>query len=100
RSVAGKTVWTFYWALAEMEPSAGRSFLVAKDWAYWKETILTGLQHGHPPIRACVSRLDVMRIGHAMVRPTVGAVFSAQRQGGRGPPASPLLSPPGLRGAL
>ena len=25
RSVAGKTVWTFYWALAEMEPSAGPS---------------------------------------------------------------------------
>jgi hypothetical protein len=27
-----------------------------------------------------VSRLDVMRIGHAMVRPTVGAVFSPERQ--------------------
>ena len=80
RSVAGKTVWTFYWALAEMEPPAARSFLVAKDWAYWKEAILTDLERVHPRIRACVSRLDVMRIGHAMVRPTVGAVFSAQRQ--------------------
>jgi len=32
RSVAGKTVWMFYWALAEMEPSVGRAFLIAKDW--------------------------------------------------------------------
>jgi hypothetical protein len=80
RSVARKTVWTFYWALAEMEPSAGRSFLMAKDWAYWKEAILTDLERVHPRIRACVSRLDVMRIGHAMVRPTVGAVFSEERQ--------------------
>src|SRR6185295_12506701 len=80
RSVAGRTVWTFYWALAEMEPSAARAFLVAKDWAYWKEAILTDLERVHPRIRACVSRLDVMRIGHAMVRPTVGAVFSAQRR--------------------
>ena len=80
RSVAGKTVWTFYWALAEMAPSAGRSFLAAKDWGYWKEAILTDLERVHPRIRSCVSRLDVMRIGHAMVRPTVGAVFSAQRR--------------------
>jgi hypothetical protein len=26
----------------------------------------------HPDIRECVSRIDVMRLGHAMVRPTVG----------------------------
>ena len=80
RSVAGKTVWTFYWALAEMAPSAGRAFLIAKDWGYWKEAILTDLERVHPRIRSCVSRLDVMRIGHAMVRPTVGAVFSPQRR--------------------
>jgi hypothetical protein len=80
RSVAGKTVWTFYWALADMEPPAGRSFLAARDWAYWKEAILSDLERVHPRIRACVSRLDVMRNGHAMVRPTVGAVFSAERQ--------------------
>jgi hypothetical protein len=80
RSVAGKTVWTFYWSLAEMEPSAARSFLAAKDWAYWKEAILTDLERVHPRIRACVSRLDVMRIGHAMVRPTVGTVYSPERK--------------------
>ena len=43
-------------------------------------TILTDPERVHPRIRSCVSRLDVMRIGHAMVRPTVGAVFSAQRR--------------------
>ena len=61
-------------------PSANRQMLLEKDWAYWKEAILTDLERVHPRIRACVSRLDVMRIGHAMVRPTVGAVFSAERQ--------------------
>ena len=65
---------------ATSDPAAGRSFLIAKDWAYWKEAILTDLERVPPLIPACVSRLDVMRIGHAMVRPTVGAVFSAQRQ--------------------
>ena len=52
-----------------------------KDWAYWKEAILTDLERVHPRIRTCVSRLDVMRIGHAMVRPTVGAVFSPRAAG-------------------
>jgi hypothetical protein len=79
RSVAGKTVWTFYWALADGSAAANRHLLLARDWAYWKEAILTDLERVHPRIRSCVSRIDIMRMGHAMVRPTVGAVFSAER---------------------
>ena len=80
RTFADRTVWTFYWALAEGSPSANRRILVDRDWAYWKEAILTELERVHPRIRTCVSRLDVMRNGHAMVRPTVGAVFAAERE--------------------
>ena len=29
---------------------------------------------------SCVSRVDIMRMGHAMVRPTVGSIFAAERQ--------------------
>jgi glycine/D-amino acid oxidase-like deaminating enzyme len=80
RTVADRTVWTFYWALADGTPSANRSMLLAKDWSYWKEAILTDLERVHPRIRSCVSRVDVMRMGHAMVRPAVGALFSPERQ--------------------
>ena len=80
RTVADRTVWTFYWALADGAPAASRRLLLAKDWQYWKEAILSDLERVHPRIRACVSRLDVMRIGHAMVRPAVGAMFSSERQ--------------------
>ena len=80
RTFADRTVWTFYWALADGTPSANRRVLADKGWAYWKEAILTDLERIHPRIRTCVSRLDVMRIGHAMVRPTVGAVFASERQ--------------------
>jgi glycine/D-amino acid oxidase-like deaminating enzyme len=80
RSVAGKTVWTFYWALADGTASVNRAALLAKDWAHWKEAILTDLERVHPTIRSCVSRIDIMRMGHAMARPTVGAVFSAERE--------------------
>jgi glycine/D-amino acid oxidase-like deaminating enzyme len=80
RTYAGRSVWTFYWALADRASAASRTALLARDWAYWKEAILTDLERVHPTIRSCVSRVDVMRMGHAMVRPTVGAVFSQERQ--------------------
>jgi glycine/D-amino acid oxidase-like deaminating enzyme len=80
RTFADRTVWTFYWALAEGSAAANRAVLLKRDWVYWKEAILTDLERVHPSIRKCVSRLDVMRMGHAMVRPAVGAVFSRDRQ--------------------
>ena len=75
-----RTVWTFYWSLAEHTPADARALLLSKDWTFWKEAILNDLGRAHPDIRQCVSRIDIMRIGHAMVRPAVGFVFSAERQ--------------------
>jgi protoporphyrinogen oxidase len=80
RSHQDRTVWTFYWALSDGLPSANRQLLLDKDWNYWKEAILHDLERVHPDIRSCVSRIDVMRMGHAMARPKVGAIFSAERR--------------------
>jgi glycine/D-amino acid oxidase-like deaminating enzyme len=80
RTFADRTVWTFYWALANGSAAAGRTTLIEKDWAFWKEAILSDLERVHPSIRKCVSRVDVMRMGHAMVRPTVGSIFSPERR--------------------
>src|SRR5438445_7013395 len=51
-----------------------------KDWAYWKEAILHDLERVHSDIRQCVSRIDIMRMGHAMIRPAVGSIFSQERR--------------------
>ena len=80
RSRVERTVWTFYWALAEGEPAANRRMLLEKDWGYWKEAILRDLERVHPDIRQCVSRIDLMRFGHAMARPKPGAIFSPERR--------------------
>jgi NAD(P)-binding Rossmann-like domain len=80
RSHVDKTVWTFYWALAEGDPAQNRRLLLETDWAYWKEAILHDLERVHSDIRRCVSRIDIMRMGHAMVRPVPGSIFSAERQ--------------------
>ena len=75
-----RTVWTFYWALVDGTPAQNRQLLLEKDWSYWKEAILHDLQRVHSDIRRCVSRMDVMRMGHAMVRPAVGSIFSQERR--------------------
>jgi predicted NAD/FAD-dependent oxidoreductase len=80
RSHIDRTVWTFYWALADGTPSQNRQLLLSKDWNYWKEAILHDLERVHSDIRNCVSNIDIMRMGHAMARPTVGAIFSAERR--------------------
>jgi hypothetical protein len=80
RTHIDRTVWTFYWALADGTPAQNRQLLLEKDWNYWKEAILHDLERVHSDIRQCVSRIDVMRMGHAMIRPAVGSVFSKERR--------------------
>jgi hypothetical protein len=47
---------------------------------YWKDAILNDLARAHPDIRACVSRIDILRLGHAMIRPAVGFLGSEERR--------------------
>jgi hypothetical protein len=80
RTHIDRTVWTWYHALASGPPAQNRRLLLDKDWAYWKEFILNDLSRAHPDIRECVSRIDIMRMGHAMARPVPGSIFSDTRQ--------------------
>jgi protoporphyrinogen oxidase len=72
RTHTERSVWTYYWSLAEGSPAANRKLLLEKDWAFWRDAILNDLARAHPDIRQCVSRIDIMRFGHAMARPTPG----------------------------
>jgi glycine/D-amino acid oxidase-like deaminating enzyme len=80
RSVEGPSVWTFYWALAHGPAARNRKLLLSTGWAWWRDAILADLARAHPDIRQCVSRIDIMRLGHAMVRPRVGFLSSEQRR--------------------
>ncbi len=80
RTFEDRSVWTYYYSLADHSPAEGRALLLDKDWGYWREWILDDLARAHPDIRQCVSRIDVMRMGHAMIRPSVGFLGSPARQ--------------------
>ena len=79
KSQIDRSVWTFYWALAHGSPVESRKLLLERDWMYWREAILHDLARAHPNIRECVSRIDIMRIGHAMARPVPGFLTSQKR---------------------
>ena len=98
RTHIDRTVWTFYWALADGSPAQNRQFLLDHDWNHWKEAILHDLERVHTDIRQCVSRIDIMRWGHAMARPNPGAIYSAERMKLRKPEGRILFANSDLSG--
>lgn len=67
-----RTVWTYYWALAHQPAIEARRWLLAQDWTTLRDRVIADLSRAHPDLRDCVSRVDIMRHGHAMIRPTPG----------------------------
>lgn len=76
----GPTVLTYYYALTESDPRAGRERLLSAGRDEWAEVALADLSRAHPDIRALATQIDVMRWGHAMIRPGPGFVWSAARR--------------------
>ena len=74
------TVFTHYWALSGAPPAQARRDLLSSDWGIWKERILADLERAHRDIRQCVSRIDIFRNGHAMIRPIPGFLANKERK--------------------
>ena len=75
----GPTVLTYYHPLCDEDPSTGRRRLYAAGRDEWADVALTDLETAHPDIRELATRVDVVRWGHAMVRPSPGFVFGGAR---------------------
>lgn len=81
----GPTVFTYYHPLCHLPRGEARSWLLGLDWAACADVALTDLRRAHPEIDTLVERLDVMRWGHAMVRPRPGFVWGGARAAARRP---------------
>jgi phytoene dehydrogenase-like protein len=84
----GPTVYTYYYPLTDADPRAARARLLSAGRDEWADVALADLQRAHRDIRTLTRRLDVMRWGHAMIRPRVGfqwggARLKAQQPAGR-----------------
>ncbi len=78
----GPTVLTYYYPLCDENPRVARTRLLETDWRGWADVALTDLSRAHPDIRNLVERLDVMRWGHAMIRPRTGFMWGQARREG------------------
>ncbi|MBX9623775.1 MAG: FAD-dependent oxidoreductase [Gemmataceae bacterium] len=76
----GPTTLTYYYPLTAPDPRAARGRLLEAGRDDWAEVALADLGMAHPDIRSLCTRLDVMRWGHAMVRPTPGFVWGPDRR--------------------
>ena len=81
----GPTVFTYYYPLCDEDPRVARTRLLETDWRGWAEVALSDLSRAHRDIRGLVERLDVMRWGHAMIRPRTGFMWSHARREGAKP---------------
>ncbi len=75
----GPTILTYYYPLCEDDHRAARRKLLSIGRDEWADIVLTDLQQAHPDIRDLTERLDVMRWGHAMIRPKPGFISGAAR---------------------
>ncbi len=76
----GATVLTWYYPLTNDDSKISRQQLLSLTWADWAELIVADLQQAHPEIEKLITRLDIMRWGHAMVLPRPGFVWSKARR--------------------
>jgi len=76
----GPTVLTWYYPLAEADVVAQRERLLATSYADWEALVMADLMPAHPGIGQDARRLEVMRWGHAMIRPRPGFIWGPSRR--------------------
>lgn len=80
RQRPGATVFTYYRALSDLPPAAGRAMLQEMPYEHWAEQVLVDLERVHPDIRQVTTQIDLCRNGHAMVRPLPGLIWGKERR--------------------
>jgi protoporphyrinogen oxidase len=76
----GPTVLTYYHPMTDEEPKRARERLLSATRDDWADAVLTDLGVAHPDLASLTTRLDVMRWGHAMVRPRPGFIWGEARR--------------------
>jgi hypothetical protein len=85
----GPTVWTWYLPLTGRPPEEARRLLHDGDRALWASVCVNDLERMHPGVRRLITRVDIGRFGHAMVRPVPG-LFSSGALDAAAAPVGPI----------
>ncbi|MEW6431208.1 MAG: NAD(P)-binding protein [Myxococcota bacterium] len=77
---SGPTVWTWYYPLAGGDVTAERRRLLDTTYDDWQRLVMADLAPAHYGLSDAAQRLEVMRWGHAMIRPVPGFVWGQARR--------------------
>ncbi|MDB5703928.1 MAG: twin-arginine translocation pathway signal protein [Sphingomonas bacterium] len=81
----GPTVLTWYLPLSDMPPAEARRELIDRPLGYWQEMVRDDLLQTNPDLEGAISRIDVWRWGHAMIRPVPGFFWGGARAAAAAP---------------
>ncbi len=76
----GPTVLTWYYPLTGQDCVAERTRLFSTTYADWETLVMADLAPAHYDFAPLVERIEVMRWGHAMIRPRPGFLWGGARQ--------------------
>lgn len=83
----GPTVLTWYMPLSHHMPAAERQALLKQSLGEWQRLVRSDLVKLHPDLDDAITRIDVWRWGHAMIRPTPGFLAEPARVSAQNSPA-------------
>lgn len=86
----GPSVLTWYNALSAQEPAVARKAMLTRPLSAWQDEVRDDMLAMHPELEGAITRIDVWRWGHAMVRPTPGFLTDPARRAAQDSPP-PLL---------
>ncbi len=75
----GPTVLTWYYPMVGHDVASERAKLLATTYEDWHGLFMADLLPAHAGLAGQVERLEVMRWGHAMIRPTPGFIWGPAR---------------------
>ncbi len=76
----GRTVWTYYLPLTQPDARSAHRGLLGLDFQEAVQPVVAELSRTHMGFPKKVERIDMMRWGHAMVRPMVGTLGDKVRR--------------------
>lgn len=76
----GRTVWTYYHPLDEMQPAEARRAALGRSYEEWRALIVKDLVIAHRDILERIERIDVWLWGHGMIVPKPGFIWGEARK--------------------
>jgi hypothetical protein len=80
RMAPAATVLTWYWPLAHEAPALARQSLLSDSRERWTARVMAEISQIHPDLVGKVTRVDLFRHAHAMVRPVPGVIWGRPRE--------------------